>query len=188
MAKKRAVIRKCSLFSEKFPSQKELNDHIAGHHNYKFLCSDRTCGKAFGSSESLKKHQLHHGEMRFLCSVCRAKFPFALDLSSHQSLHLQEKTFVCPYPKCGRKYKTKPELNHHYNYRHKQKSSKATIDECSVCNKTFQRTKYFKEHMKVHTKDLPFKCSLCGERFKWRSGCRIHIKAKHTKETPSDEF
>ena len=44
--------------------------------------------------------------------------------------------------KCGRKYETKPELNHHYNYRHRQKSSKATNDKCANCNKTFQRTKY----------------------------------------------
>ena len=33
--KKRATIRKCSLCSENFSSQKELNDHIAVHHNYK---------------------------------------------------------------------------------------------------------------------------------------------------------
>ena len=89
--KKRAIIRKCSLCSEKFSSQKELNGHIAGYHKYKFLCSDRKCGKTFGSSESLKKHKLHHGEMTFLCQVCRAKFPFASDLSNHKALHLQEK-------------------------------------------------------------------------------------------------
>ena len=87
--------------------------------------------------ESLTKHQLHDRDMKFLCSVCRAKFPFASDLSSLQALHSQEKKFVCPYPKCGRKYKTKPEFNCHYNYRHKQKLLKATIDKCSVCNKTF---------------------------------------------------
>ena len=84
------------------------------------VCSDRKCGKAFGSLESLKKHQLCHGNMKFLCSICGAKFPFASDLSSHQALHSQEKKFVCPYPKCSRKYKTKAELNCHYNYRHKQ--------------------------------------------------------------------
>ena len=186
--KNREVIRKCSLCSEKFSSQKELNDHIAAHHNYKFLCSDRKCDKAFGSLESLKKHQLHHRDMKFLCSVCEAKFPFASYLSSYQALHLQGKKIVCPYPKYSRKYKTKLELNHHYNYRHKQKSSKVTIEKCSVCNKTFQRTKYLKEHMKVHVEDLPFKCSIHGERFKWRSGHKIHMQAKHTEESLSHKF
>ena len=89
----------------------------------------------------------HHGEMTFLCQACGAKFPFASDLTYHQALHLQEKNFVSSYPKCGEKYKTKPELNCHYNYRHKQKSSKATINRCTICKKTFQRTKYLKEHI-----------------------------------------
>ena len=163
--KRTATIRKCSLCSENFSSQKELNDHIAVHHKYKFLCSDRKCGKTFWSAQSFKKHKLCVGEMTFLCQVCGAKFPFASDLSNHQALHSQEKNFVCSYPKCSRKYKTKPELNHHCNYRHKQKSSKATIDRCTICKKTFERTKYLKEQMKVHVEDLPFEYSVCGERF-----------------------
>ena len=64
-SKKRAAIRKCSLCSENFNSQKELNDPIAVHHKYKFLCSDRKCGKTFGSAQALKKHKLCHGEMTF---------------------------------------------------------------------------------------------------------------------------
>ena len=37
--------------------------------------------------------------------------------------------------------------------------------------------------MKVHVEDLPFECSICGERFKWRSGHRIRMKAEHTRES-----
>ena len=58
-------MRKCSLCSDSFTSQKELNDHVVAVHNYKFLCSDRKCGKAFGSLESMRKHKLHHGNMNF---------------------------------------------------------------------------------------------------------------------------
>ena len=184
-------MRKCSLCSESFTSQKKLNDHVAAVHNYKFLCSDRKCGKAFGSLESLRKHKLHHRNMKFLCNICGEKYPFASDLSSHQALHSQDKICHCTYPKCGRKYKTKAELNCHYNYRHKQKSSKATIDKCVICKKkTFQKSKYLKEHMKAHKEDLPFECDVCGERFKWHSGHLNYMKAKHptTKESLSDEF
>ena len=39
--KKRHVLRNCSLCSESFTSQKQLNDHVAAVHNYKFLCSDK---------------------------------------------------------------------------------------------------------------------------------------------------
>ena len=34
-----------------------------------FYVNERKSGKAFGSLESLKKHQLHHGNMKF-CVVC----------------------------------------------------------------------------------------------------------------------
>ena len=68
-------MRKCSLCSESFTSQKELNDHVAAVHNYKFLCSDRKCGKAFRSSESLRKHKICHRNMKFLCNICGEKYP-----------------------------------------------------------------------------------------------------------------
>ena len=43
-----------------------------------------------GSLESLKKHELYHRAMKLLCQVCRAKFPFASDLSAQQAIHLDE--------------------------------------------------------------------------------------------------
>ena len=92
--------------------------------------------------------------VRLLCNVCGEKYPFASDLSSDQALHLQDKKCHCTYRKCGRKYKTKAELNRHCNYRHKQKSSKATIDKCVICNKTLQKSKYLKEHMMAHKEEI----------------------------------
>ena len=89
--KKRPVVKKCSLCSESFDSQLELNLHTESVHKYKFLCSSRQCGKTFGSLESLKKHGLRHGEMKYLCQVCGQNFPFASDLASHASIHSAEK-------------------------------------------------------------------------------------------------
>ena len=53
--KKRPVVKKCSLCSESFDSQLELNLHTKSVHKYRFMCSSRQCGKTFGSLESLKK-------------------------------------------------------------------------------------------------------------------------------------
>ena len=134
--KKRAFIRKCSLCSEKFRSQKELNDHVAGYHKYKFLCSDRKCGKTFGSLESLKKHKLCHGEMTFLCQVCGAQFPFASDLSNHQALHSQEKNLFVHIQNVVENIKQSQSLFAIITT-DTQKSSKATIDKCAICKETF---------------------------------------------------
>ena len=72
--KKRPVVKKCSLCSESFDSQLELNLHTKSVHKYRFMCSSRQCGKTFGSLESLKKHGLRHGEMKYLCQVCGQNF------------------------------------------------------------------------------------------------------------------
>ena len=53
--KKRSVFKKCSLCSESFDSQLELNLHTKSVHQYRFLCSSRQCGKPFGSLETLEK-------------------------------------------------------------------------------------------------------------------------------------
>ena len=78
--KKRAAIRKCSLCSENFSSKKELNDHIAVHQKYKFLCSDRKCGKTFGSAQSLLKAQTPPWRNDIFVSSIWSKVPFCLRL------------------------------------------------------------------------------------------------------------
>ena len=140
--KKRPVVKKCSLCSESFDSQLELNLHTKSVHKYRFLCSSRQCGKTFGSLETLKKHMLRHGDMKFLCQVFGQNFPFASDLASHESIHSEEKKFKCTYPKCNKRYKTKAEYNRHYNYRHKQKSVESQEIKCKMCNKMFSEVKY----------------------------------------------
>ena len=56
--KKGQFFKKCSLCSESFNSQLELNLHTKSVHKYRFLCSSRQCGKTFGSLETLKKQKL----------------------------------------------------------------------------------------------------------------------------------
>ena len=52
--KERPVIKKCSLRSESFDSQLELNLHTQSVHKYRFLCHYRQCGKTFCSLETSK--------------------------------------------------------------------------------------------------------------------------------------
>ena len=185
---KRPVFKKCSLCSESFDSQLELNLHTKLVHKYRFLCSSRQCGKTFGILETLKKHVLRHGEMKYLCQVCGHNFLFASDLASHETIHSEEKKFKCTYPKCGKNYKTKAEYNRHYNYRHKQKSAESKEIKCNICDKIFSKVKYLKEHMKSHMDDLPFGCHYCGKCFKWRLGHKLHVDEEHKKESLSDEL
>ena len=128
--------------------------------------------------------------MKFLCNVCGEKFPFASDYQVTKPCICKTKNVIVHTQNVVESTKQKQSHYNHYNYRHKQKSSKATIDKYVICNKTFQRSKYLKEHMKAHKEDLPFECDVCGERFKWHSGYLNRMKAKHptTKESLSDKF
>ena len=50
---------------------------------------------------------------------------------------------------------------------------------CLVCNKAFHKPKYLREHKQAHTDNLPFACSVCGDRFKWRNGRHNHMQSEH---------
>ena len=61
--------------------------------------------------------------------------------------------------------------------------------QCAVCNKVFTKKKYLREHKQAHTGELPFKCNICGDQFRWHSGRKIHMDNEHkNKESLSDEY
>ena len=113
------------------------------------------------------------------------EFAFHSELTTHQTIHSDEKNFVCSYPRCEGKYKTKAEYRQHYKM-HVPTNDK---HKCPVCNKAFTKAKYLREHKMIHTDESPFACQVCGDRFKWRSGQKNHIEWEHkNKEILSDEF
>ena len=100
-------------------------------------------------------------------------------------MHLDEKKLKCAYPRCKGKYKMKEEYNRHY------KSHRPTSEEhkCLVCMKVFNKKKYLHEHKQVDTEELPFKCEICGDRFCWCSGRKVHMDKEHkNKESLGDKF
>ena len=51
------------------------------------------------------------------------------------------------------------------------------------CKKSFGKTNYLKQHMRVHTRESPFGCNLCEKRFKQQSHLKQHIRT-HTGDKP----
>ena len=149
------------------------------------MCKHHKCGKKISSESSLKKHELQHSSMDFKCKVCSREFAFCSELGTHDTIHSDEKNFICSYPRCNDQYKTKAGNHRHY------KTHWPTGDEHKflVCNKAFNKAKYLKEHKQAHTDELPFEYQICGDRFKWRSGRKNHIHSEHkNKESLSDDF
>ena len=122
--------------------------------------------------------------MKFKCNVCGRSFPFQSELNSHQAIHSDEKS-LCSYPGYQGEYKTKEEYNRHYKT-HRPSSEE---HQCPVCNKVFTKKKYLREHKQAHTGELPFKCDMCGDQFRWHSGWKTQMDKEHkNKESLSDEF
>ena len=86
-------------------------------------------------------------------------------------------------PQMSGKYKMKEEYNRHY------KTHRPTLEEhkCPVCNKVSNKKKYLREYKQVHTWELLFQCEICGDRFWWCSGCKVHMDNEH-KNKESDKF
>ena len=104
------------------------------------MCKQCKCGKSFVSETGLKRHKLQHSSMKHKCPVCDKEFAFLLELSTHQTIHSDEKKFVCQYPRCNGKYMTKAKYHRHY------KTHRPTSNDyiCPVCNKAFCKPKYLK--------------------------------------------
>ncbi|XP_049457536.1 zinc finger and SCAN domain-containing protein 22-like isoform X2 [Epinephelus fuscoguttatus] len=54
---------------------------------------------------------------------------------------------------------------------------------CSVCGNTFTQVSSLRQHMSIHTGEKPFSCSVCNKSFTHRGSLQFHM-AVHTGERP----
>ena len=163
----------CSLCKEKFPSQKELNVHVSSVHTFQFLCKSRKYGKKFSSQAALDKHELIHKGPHFFWAKCGDGILFNYQLKNHANTHT-DFVIKCPYPRCGKLYKSEGEYRTH-------KKVHQTYQEyaCTTCGKKFTEKKYRDEHLAIHSKELKNECPKCGKKYMWHSSLAKHMTARH---------
>ncbi|XP_077186579.1 zinc finger protein 202-like [Paroedura picta] len=61
----------------------------------------------------------------------------------------------------------------------------ASLHECLVCGKRFQKKNYLAKHQRIHVRPKLFQCSECGESFNLREGFIRH-RGTHTGEKPHE--
>lgn len=109
--------------------------------------------------------------------------------SNSSSDSMQDKLFICSYPNCGKKFKTKFSMCRH-NLVHSQEKNFS----CKYCGKKFALYQYLKEHTNTHTSEKPYVCGVsgCKERFsqtgKLSLHRRTHPEYKLKKYHPNSEY
>ena len=90
---------------------------------------------------------------------------------SKQTNTLKSQSYACDV--CGWVYKSKAALNHH-------KVSHSDRYRCSVCKEYRGRDSCnVEQHMRIHTKEKPFKCPSCDSKFSSKSSMKEHVVTLH---------
>ncbi|XP_041372535.1 uncharacterized protein LOC121385813 [Gigantopelta aegis] len=166
-------IYKCTICSKIFSREYHLNIHTMKHTGEKrFKCDE--CGEPFTSGRKLKNHRIEqHGASEadiFKCAICQREFSDRNTMKKHVKSHSSEKPYECQT--CGRRYQYSWNLKIHEKSAH-------TGDmpfKCRFCQKMFTHRRDYRDHVRSHTDNLPFKCheARCGRSFASQRALRMH--------------
>ncbi|ELK37723.1 Transcription factor IIIA [Myotis davidii] len=190
-----------------------LSRHALLHTGEKpFVCAASGCDQKFNTKSNLKKHFEHKHEnqqKQYVCSFegCKKTFRKHQQLKTHQCQHTNEPLFKCTHEGCGKHFaspsrlkrhgkvhegykcqkdcsfvaKTWTELLKHVRETHKEKII------CEVCQKTFKRKDYLKQHMKTHNPERDVcRCPRegCGRTYTTVFNLQSHILSFHEERRP----
>ena len=148
---------KCSVCGERFPTLRELNAHYIQSHQT-VTCD--ICGKSFATPSSLRKHRYSHIEEseQFKCRTCDKRFPFESQLKSHRHTHRRIRYYRCASANCDSSFRHPGDLAAHAR-------SHGKSHDCAHCNYSNTDVRNLLSHMRVHSREAPFTCKECEQKF-----------------------
>ncbi|NWI93671.1 ZN835 protein, partial [Pitta sordida] len=170
----------CSSFSF-------LLNHLFWHAGYK-LYQCRFCPFFSLYFGSMVRHSYIHTETKpYSCEFCHSTFTSSWALKRHRRLHaVREKPFVCK--DCNQTFKTSNHLQKHSLLHIKNGQDQPPFYQCAECTYTTYVLSNLELHIRTHTGEKPYSCSVCQMKFRTSSHLRrhrvTHFNMEHFKELP----
>lgn len=170
---------KCEMCDQTFSQPLYVKSHMQTHTGEKpFKCT--ICHKGFVKDKNLRQHRerVHEKSKPYKCEICDRRFFLQVYVKTHMLTHTGENPFKCTI--CEEQFKSKLNLIDH------EKSVHEILKryKCSVCDFKASVPSAVIKHMRSHTKEKPYTCKFCHERFTYTNKLREHIKIIHDNVKP----
>ncbi|KAL1491826.1 hypothetical protein ABEB36_012363 [Hypothenemus hampei] len=151
---------KCSMCPETFKRHSNLVQHRNKHHFMikrkikDYICF---CGEVFHSKKKLAWHKEIHDSKPKACTQCSEKFIHMASLTRHMR------------------------RAHNAEYLPDDRNPTQSNTECPICKGIYLKTS-LDAHLKTHTSQKPFNCSICNKEFTTKWNLKLH-KWTHASRT-----
>ena len=155
------------------------------------------CGQHYAQKKNLHSHLRDcHDISPWACNIdgCTVTFRYHRDLRKHQKTDHQPTSPVTDgnegsiskyhCHECGRSFSRSSALRAH----HIQKHTVETPFHCdySGCYEAFKLKKYLYHHIRTYHGGKPFSCTICDEKFKYKTELNEHWKLQHEDESVNE--
>ncbi|XP_055613985.1 uncharacterized protein LOC129760362 [Uranotaenia lowii] len=138
-----------------------------------YACSFKGCGKSYANRTTRNRHEvMDHSQEGFFfeCDQCDAKYKQRAKFDYHYAIKHKSAEVSCDL--CGKVFRHPKVLTRHKRD-HKMSFS------CNVCGKILVSRYSLNVHMRIHTQEKPFPCSLCDQRFMLKVQLKTHVLNVH---------
>jgi len=174
----------CTVCLKPHTNKEALRRHSEMHREAIFKCD--FCELKYNKAYRLKIHRrIHTGEKPYQCDQCERTFHSSNSRRAHEIREHIDKAggpYHCDL--CPKKmFTTTIELKTHIQRQHVNKVEIVKRDiSCKECSKKFCNASDLEEHMRKHTGDRPYTCSICPNAFISQRAVKVH-ELWHQKNT-----
>lgn len=193
-------VHACRACEDVFRSRDELVEHMKNSYDCRTKKNYRCiqCQEIFPNVGSFQLHLVSHFQenaekpnkkdeeefSKYVCELCGKDFISQQLKKKHIELHFEQRgSVLCPT--CG-KCITSKEMYQRHRAMHglmKTKQGKKKEFQCKICNENLKGARRLRDHLRIHTGEQLFECSVCKKTFSKKSNLRVHLKKTHFKST-----